>query len=312
MGNAKVVSVSRRTDIPAFYSEWFMNGIRRGYVDSINPFNRKYVSRISLKSNDVICFVFWTKNPKPFIKCLDELDNLGYKYYFQFTLNPYSFDVERNVPNKSKEVINTFKELSNKIGKEKVIWRYDPILINSKYTKEYHYKYFEELAIKLKDYTNKIIISFIDLYKKTKRNTKDLFIEEFDDNTINEIASRLSLIANKYGLELSTCSEQIDLDTYGIKHGKCIDDLLISEIIKDKEFSLKKDKHQRKKCGCCESIDLGANNTCKHFCSYCYANNNEKMVLNNINNHNPKSTLLCGKLQGDEVIHWRNGLLLDK
>ncbi len=307
MNNPKIISVSRRTDIPAFYSEWFINGIERGYVDSINPFNKRYVSRVSLKPSDVICFVFWTKNPKPLMKYLDELDKLGYKYYFQFTLNPYNEDIEKNVPNKSKNVIKTFVELSKKIGREKVIWRYDPILLNDKYTMKYHFKYFEELVKVLKEYTNKVIISFIDLYKKTERNVKGLNIQELSNDTMLEIAERFSLIACRNGLEINTCSESIDLNQFGIKHGKCIDDVLIHKILGDSSFKLNKDKGQRKECGCVESVDIGANNTCKHFCAYCYANTSQKVVEKNSQHHYPNSSLLCGELKGDEEIHFRNG-----
>jgi len=278
-----------------------------GYVESINPFNRKYVSRVSLKPEDVTCFVFWSKNPEPLIEHLDELDELGYKYYFQFTLNAYGHDIEKNVPNKSKELINTFKVLSKKIGKEKVIWRYDPILLNNKYTKEYHYQYFEELAKLLKDDTNKVIISFIDLYQKTERNSKGLSIRELDETIMFELAKKLSHIAKENGLEINTCSEKINFDQLGIKHGKCIDNDLIHQIIGSSQFKLDKDKGQRKECGCVESIDIGANNTCRHFCLYCYANTSSKVVEKNSKEHNSESSLLCGELKGDESINWRNG-----
>ncbi|QVK18606.1 DUF1848 domain-containing protein [Mycoplasmatota bacterium] len=308
MTGDKVISVSRRTDIPAFYTDWFINGIKRGYVDSINPFNRKYVSRVSLLPEDVTCFVFWTKNPKPIFKFLPTLDRLGYKYYFQYTLTSYSNDIEKLVPNKSNDLINTFKMLSDLIGKDKVIWRYDPIILTEKYNKEYHYKYFEEIMKRLKDCTNRVVISFVDLYNKTEINTRHLNIKNWTPSLMREVGYELAKISKRYNLEIQTCSEEVDLSEFGIEHGKCIDDRIISKITNKKITKLNKDKGQRKACGCVESIDIGSNNTCKHLCFYCYANISEKTVLNNVLKHNPNSALLVGELVGDETIHWRNGI----
>ncbi len=138
-----ILSASRRTDIPAFYSEWFFNRIKEGYLLVRNPMNIHQVNRINLSPQLVDCIVFWTKNPKPMLKRLDELKN--YKYYFQFTLNSYDKTIEPNVPLK-KDLIETFIKMSNLVGKEKLIWRYDPILLTNVFTKEYHYKWFEKLA----------------------------------------------------------------------------------------------------------------------------------------------------------------------
>lgn len=301
--NEKVISVSRRTDIPAFYGQWFMNALKRGYVDSYNPFNRKYVSRVSLNKDDVICFVFWSKNPKPFIKYLDELDQLGFTYYFQFTITPYDNDIETCIPSKT-ELINTFIELSLKIGKDKVIWRYDPIIITDKYDVNYHKKQFEFFASKLAKYTNKVVISFVDFYKKTINKNKNLIYIDLDMQL--ELGKIIANIALKYNLEVASCGETIDLSVYGIKHNKCIDDELINAIT-SKDVNLKKDKGQRKECNCVESIDIGSSRSCKHFCTYCYANTSEKQVKKNIKLHDPASTLLIGKLKGDEMIYYRNG-----
>ncbi len=294
-----IISVSRRTDIPAFYSEWFFNRIKAGFVDVINPFNTKQANRISLKKEDVDCIVFWTKNPKPLMARLDELD--GYNYYFQYTINSYGPDMEPNVPSKSKELIDTFIELSKRIGKEKVIWRYDPIILTNKYSKEWHVKYFEYIAEKLHDYTRKCVISFVDLYAKTKRNTKELGISEMTVDDMNYIAKEFSIIAKKYNLELATCCEKIDLEKYDIKHNSCIDGKLIEElfgIIMDD----KKDG-QREACGCLKCNDIGAYNTCKHQCKYCYATYNNEMVIENEKLHNPNSSLLIGELTDDIKVY---------
>jgi len=295
-----IISASRRTDIPAFYSDWFLKRIEEGYLYVINPMNRKQVSKIILNPEAVDCFVFWTKDAQPIMDKLDKLDTLGYKYYFQFTLTAYQSDVEPGLRNKN-EIIETLKELSIKIGKEKVIWRYDPIFLNSKYTKEYHYAWFKALCQRMHGYTEKCVISFLDLYRKTSRNTKQLLIQEMKNEDMIEIANELSKIAMQYNILVETCSEEIDLSQYGVSHGKCIDDKLIEKIIGNK-INVKKDDTQRDICGCVKSIDVGSYNTCKHYCTYCYANYNYAQVEQNCRNYDVNSPSLVGKLLGDEKI----------
>ena len=294
-----IISVSRRTDIPAFYSEWFFNRIKEGYVDVLNPFNSKQANRISLKKDDVDCFVFWTKNPKPMLSRLNELD--GFNYYFQFTINSYGNDLEPNVPSKSKEIINTFIELSTKIGKEKVIWRYDPIILTDKYNIDWHVKYFEALANRLSGYTNKCVISFVDLYAKTERNTKAFNLSEITINDMDYIAMKFSEIAKRYNIKLATCCEAIDLEKYNIIHNSCIDGELIEELFNIK-VNNKKD-NQRKQCGCIKCHDIGAYNTCLHQCKYCYATYNYDYIMKNIKSHNTKSSLLIGEINDDIKIY---------
>ncbi|GLC30559.1 DUF1848 domain-containing protein [Clostridium omnivorum] len=293
-----IVSVSRRTDIPAFYSEWFFNRLKEGFVYVVNPFNTKQISKIELTAKTVDCFVFWTKDAEHMLRRLDELKD--FKYYFQFTITSYRNDVEKDTRAK-KDIINTFKELSNKIGKEKVIWRYDPILLNESYTKEYHYEWFEKFCSQLEGYTEKCVISFLDLYKKTERNIKELNIEPISDVDMFQIAEVFSKISSKYIIELETCSEGIDLFKYGIKKGKCIDDKLIAKIM-NADIDVGKDDTQREVCGCVKSVDIGQYDTCKHHCLYCYANFNYKLVEENCLKHNPKSPLLVGSIKGDEKI----------
>ncbi|BDU82897.1 DUF1848 domain-containing protein [Clostridium perfringens] len=297
-----IISVSRRTDIPAFYSEWFFNRLKEGFVYVVNPMNLKQVSKIELTPETVDCFVFWTKNAKPMLNRLDELKD--YNYYFQYTITGYQSDVEKGVLNK-KEVINTFKELSKKIGKEKVILRYDPIFFSAKYSIEYHCEAFERLCAQLDGYTERCVISFIDLYKKTERNTKILDIIPMTMECIKEISKRFALIASKHNMSIETCSEAYDLSQYGIKKGKCIDDDIISDII-GYELNVKKDDTQRDVCGCVKSIDIGQYNTCKHHCLYCYANFNYNQVQSNSKMHDKNYPLLSGKVREDAKITVRN------
>lgn len=298
-----IISVSRRTDIPAFYSEWFFNRLKAGYVDVINPFNSKQANRISLTKKDVDCFVFWTKNPISFLSRLDELND--YNYYFQFTLNSYGTDLEPNVPSKSNVLIDAFIKLSKAIGKEKVIWRYDPVILTNKYTREWHVKYFEKIAKKLSGHTEKCVFSFVDIYIKTKRNTKDLGMKEITKDDMIYIAFEFSKIAKKYNIELSTCCEEIDLHKYDIKHNSCVDGVLI-----EKMFGLKLNEKldkQRKMCGCLKCVDIGAYNTCLHGCKYCYASYNNDVVTKNLELHNPYSSTLIGELKKDVKIYEKKG-----
>lgn len=297
-----IVSVSRRTDIPAFYSEWFFYRLKEGFVYVINPFNTKQVSKVELTPKTVDCFVFWTKDAEPMLKRLDELKE--FKYYVQFTITAYRSDVEKGTRSK-KDIIDTFKNLSKQIGKEKVIWRYDPILLNEYYTKEYHYKWFDKFCSELSGFTEKCVISFLDLYKKTERNTKELNINSMDEADMCEIAARFGEISLKYNIQIETCSEGIDLSTYGIQKGKCIDDKLVSRIM-NTDIDVNKDDTQREVCGCVKSIDIGQYNTCRHHCVYCYANFNNKLVEDNYLKHDPKSPLLVGDIKGDERITIRD------
>ncbi|WP_124097998.1 DUF1848 domain-containing protein [Ruminococcus sp. Marseille-P6503] len=294
-----IISASRRTDIPAFYSEWFFNRIKAGDVLVRNPMNTHQISRIKLTPDVVDCIVFWTKNPKPMLERLDELKD--YNYYFQFTLNSYAKDIEPSVPSKDKELIQTFKSLSDKIGKERVIWRYDPIIVNEKYTAEYHFKYFEKLAEILDGKFGKCVISFVDYYKKNATNFKNNNISELSFESIRQIAKAFSEIAKRKNFTINTCAEEIDLSEFGIEHGKCIDDKLIEKLAGG-WLSVSKDKNQRDECGCVESIDIGVYNTCLHECKYCYANYSKNTVLANFNKYDANSPLLCSFLGEDDKI----------
>lgn len=297
-----IISASRRTDIPAYYSEWFFNRIREGSVIVRNPMNFRQISKINLSPEVVDAIVFWTKNPAPMIDRLEELKS--YKYYFQFTLNPYGKDIEPNVPSKNESVINSFISLSEKIGKDKIIWRYDPILLNKKYTVDYHIKYFRLLASKLGKYTEKCTISFLDYYKSIEKNINASDIVSPSAKQQIDIVSDFSEIAKKYGIIIDTCAENSDFDKYNIKHAHCIDKEKIEKICGYK-LKLNKDKNQREACGCMESIDIGMYNTCRNYCIYCYANHSRIKVNQNYSSHNPLSPLLCGNIEKDDVIKER-------
>lgn len=294
-----ILSVSRRTDIPNYYSDWFINRIKEGFLYVRNPMNAHQVGRIDLSPDVVDCIVFWTKNPANMIDKLEYLQN--YVYYFQFTLTGYGKDIEPNLPNKREELIPTFKRLSEKVGKEKVIWRYDPILISKRYTMDYHLKAFEEIASNLADYTERVVISFVDLYSKTQRNTKEIDIKQMTNEEMIRLTGKMAQIASKYNLIIETCAEQINLQEVGIRHGSCVDKKLIERILGCK-LVIEKDKNQRGECGCFESVDVGSYNTCLNGCKYCYANFNDSKVKDNVKLYNQDSALLCGKITSDDRI----------
>jgi len=293
-----IISASRRTDIPAFYSKWLIQRIKEGYLLSVNPMNRKQVSKISLDPSLVDCIVFWTKNPAPLIKNLTHLKN--YQYYFQYTITPYTSLIEKNVPT-VEQSISTFKRLAEIIGSEKIIWRYDPIFISDKFDISFHSTKFNQIAAQLKGYTNKCIISFIDLYKKCERNMSGIQFSAPNKEQILMIASMISNIAKSNNIIVETCAEEIDLSIFEINHGKCIDDILISKILGCDE-SIEKDRNQREECGCVSSIDIGTYNSCPHHCLYCYANYKIEEAKLNYKKHDYMSEILNGKLVGDEKI----------
>jgi len=293
-----ILSVSRRTDIPAFYSEWFYNRLKEGFVFVRNPMNIHQVSKVALSPEVIDCIVFWSKNPRPMMNRLGELK--GYMYYFQYTINSYDQGLEVDVPRK-EGIINTFKELSDKIGPKRVIWRYDPILLTEKMDTDYHLKYFEEIAKRLKGYTDTCVISFVDLYKKTQSNLKDTQAREPSQHEMVELARGMCQIARGYGMMVQTCAEAIELESVGIKHGKCVDSVLIEDLLGMK-LVVGKDPNQRKECGCVQSIDIGEYNTCAHGCKYCYANFKDSMVARNRMAHDPESPLLIGHLGVEDKV----------
>ncbi len=291
-----IISASRRTDIPAYYSDWFYNRIKEGFVLVRNPMSFHRVSRVKLTPYVVDGIVFWTKNPVPMLERLDEIK--GYMYYFQFTVTPYGKDIEPGVP-ANDETVSAFKRLSERIGAERVIWRFDPILLNAKYTADYHTRAFEETARELHRHTKKVIISFIDTdYKNVKSNLNALQLTGFTLETQTVLASRLAGIARGYGLAIETCAEKTDLREYGIGRARCIDYRLFEKLLSC-ELEIKKDGNQRIECGCASSIDIGTYNTCLNGCRYCYANYSPASVAANRARHNPLSPLLSGEI-GDE------------
>lgn len=293
-----IISASRRTDIPAFFHEWFYKRIKEGFVYVRNPMNIHQVSQIDITPNIVDCIVFWTKNPSQFMNNLSLLD--GYVYYFQYTITGYGKALEPNVP-PVENSIEYFQTLSQKIGRNKVVWRYDPIIITNEYSYSYHINRFENIANKLKGYTNKCVISFVDNYKKTLKNMSHIKQDVYLPENLLKLSRDLYNIGQKHNITIASCAEEIDLSGIGIPHGKCIDDKLIEEI-SGSTLDIGKDKNQRDECGCIASIDIGSYNTCPHGCVYCYANYDMNVVRRNYAAHDKLSNLLIGETKPDDKI----------
>ena len=314
-----IISASRSTDIPAFHSDWLINRLKTGYVCWNNPFNRQSPQYISFR--EARLFVFWTKNPKPLLQHLSYLDKLGLNYYFQYTLNNYENEgFEPNVPPLADR-IGTFIHLSEMIGKEKVIWRFDPLLLTDQLTVGELLTRIWEFGNQLVSHTDKLVFSFADIlsYQKVRSNLiretscyneSTIHLAEFTPDQKIEFALGISEFQQEWlkinpGFRITTCAEDIDLEKYGISHNKCIDDELIEKLFPEdqklmdllgvkpkeqlffgEEVLVKKpnlkDKGQRKACGCIISKDIGSYNTCNHLCVYCYANTSPEVVRKNL------------------------------
>ena len=292
-----ILMASGRTDIVAFYSKWFMKRINAGFVDVRNPFNPKLVSRINF--NDVDLIMLCTKNPIPILK---DLPKINKPIYFHITLTPYKKDIEPNIPPKG-HIIEAIKKVSDIIGVENVVIRYDPILINNIYTVEYHKKAFENMCKLLDGYVKKIIVSFIDDYKNVRKNIRYLKIKPFTENDYKEIGNSFSNSAKNHNMTVQTCFEDRKLTEYGFIEGDCLSKELAFMMTGKmfKEQTVRKEK----KCHCVAMVDIGAYNSCKHFCKYCYANYDEEKVNNNFSNHDHNSSLLIGHLEKDDIIKER-------
>lgn len=295
-----ILSASRRTDIPAFYSDWILNRLREGYVLVPNPRNPSRFSRVQLNPQTVDCIVFWTKNPKEMITKLDTISALGYDFYIQFTLTPYGSDLEEYLPDK-KELIETFRKLGTMLGSKRVIWRYDPVILTDRMDVPYHLECFEKMAGLLAGSTNRCIFSFLDFYARLKSPLQNLGILPIQEEDMCRIGEGFSWIAQKYGMQLSTCCESVDLGQFGVTHASCIDGDLIEELT-GCSLRKKKDNGQRPGCGCMESVDIGSYDSCANGCKYCYGVFSRERAQRNKESHDPNAPVLFGSVPEDVII----------
>jgi len=298
-----IISASRRTDIPAFYGKWFGKRLEQGYVLVRNPMNRRQVSRIELAPDQVDCIVFWTKNPEPFFPMLPVLDALGYRYCFFYTLTPYGADIEPTVPGRDTAMA-TFLRLSDRLGPERVIWRYDPVLISSSYSIADHVHHFSELASALAGATTRCIISFVRFYRKCLSALSNAGAREPETEEMLRLLGEFQAIAQHRHLTLSGCCLPEAVKAVLPSRRGCIDQILVEELT-GRLWNEGKDANQRPDCRCMPSIDIGQYDSCPHLCRYCYANNSPAAVQKNYTSHAAESPLLYGTLQGDETITLR-------
>ena len=294
-----ILNTGNRTDIPAFYSQWFMIRIHEGYVLSRNPYNEDLVLRYQLSPDVVDLIQFCTKNPTPLLPYIDGLKR-SYRMYFMVTITPYGTEIEPHVSNKNR-IIDATKSLSKKLGKENVIWRYDPIFINDKYTLHFHIHIFEEMCKKLSGYVDACIFSYIDLYKKTEKNFPE--VREVTREEKEVLAQSFSAIASRYAIKLRTCLENdAFLNKYNIDTSGCATKDKL-EAATNLHFNIpKSDMMARTGCQCLLGNDIGAYNTCFHECRYCYANYDNKLVEKNMKLHDPSSPLLIGHVKPTDII----------
>lgn len=292
-----ILFASGRTDIPAFYSNWFINRVKAGFVDVRNPFNQNLVSRINFSDVDLI--MFCSKNPLPMI---DKLKMLKVPVLFHVTITPYSKDVEPNIPDK-RLIIEGVKKLSLVLGIDNVVLRYDPIFLSDKYNVDYHIRAFDKLCKNLNGYVNKIIVSFMDEYKNVRINKDILKYRTFTREDYKKIGEAFSKSAMDNGMIVQTCFEDNDLTEYGFVKGECLSHEL-AYILTGKKFK-SSNVRKEKKCECVQMVDIGDYNSCMHMCKYCYANYDEKAVSSNFKMHDDNSSLLIGSVQSDDVIKVR-------
>jgi hypothetical protein len=292
-----IVSASRRTDIPAWYGDWFMNRIRAGVVLVRNPMNPRQVRRVSLRPEHVDGIVFWTKNPSPFLRHLNELDALDVPYYFQVTLTPYGPLLEPGLPPK-EELVQAFLRLSSRLGSERVLWRYDPIVLCDGVDEAYHRAEFGRLASLLCSATTRCTISFMHPYRSVRTRLKHIGVREPDRRLKKTLAEDLAATASSLGIRVVSCADR-ELESCSRVHaGKCVDDTLLTRIGGNTVRAVE-DPYQREACRCVRSVDIGEYDTCPHACLYCYGWRSVALVRKKLALHNPNGKLLIGEL-GDE------------
>jgi hypothetical protein len=294
-----IVSASRRTDIPAFYSTWFMNRVRAGFCLVANPFRPSQVRRVSLRPEDVEAIVFWSKNPEPMIAHLGELESRGFGFIFQFTLNGYPVSLEPKVGPMEKR-LETFRTLSRRLGSGRVVWRYDPIILSDGIDPAYHRDRFARLAASLEGFTDRVSVSVVDPYRKTIHNMSRpenpelrLHWAEMEGEEMDRLLGRLAAIAREHRIRTFSCAEPRDLSHLGIQPGRCVDGELLASLF-GIEATVTKDPGQREHCGCAVSRDIGATDTCAHGCPYCYATRRASVAEERMRSHDPDAPALAG------------------
>ncbi len=284
-----IINTGNRTDIPAFYSQWFFNRVKAGYVLARNPYAPRQVTRYRLDPQLVDCLCFCTKDPRPMLNRLEEIRDFHQLWFV--TITPYGREIEPHVPEKS-QVMESFKALSEIVGKHSVVWRYDPIFISPRYSVEFHCETVARMAAELHEYTDTCIISFLDQYAKTKRNFPEG--REVSKGQQEILCQSFAKTGQRLGLEIKTCCEGNQWEKYGIDTSGCMPKAVVEKAIGMPLDMMGNLPRARKECQCLLGNDIGAYNTCGHGCLYCYANYDKKTVARNSKRHDPMSPFLIG------------------
>lgn len=291
-----IINTGNRTDIPAFYSEWFINRLNEGYVMVRSPYAKNIIYHYELNPNQIDGIIFCTKNPKPMLKYMNELAN--YRQYWMVSITPYGHEIETNVPNKN-QVIRDFISLSKIVGKNCIAWRYDPIILYGKYTIDYHLNIFSQMLERLAPYTNVCIISFVDLYEKTKRNFPQIKeVSIYQQITLIEEMVKMAKCKN---VEIKVCAESLDFSEYGINQEGCVTKEVLQKAW-DIELLDESKTRARKICECLLENDIGAYDTCLHGCKYCYATSSFQKAIQNKKRHIETSPLLIGEINLEDKV----------
>ena len=292
-----IINTGGRTDTVQYYTEWLLHRFSEGYVLSRNPLFPNKVTRYELTPDKVDCVVFCSKNYKPILPRLHEITD-NFNTYFHYTISAYGKDIEPGVPS-IEDSMQTLIELSKLVGKQRIAWRYDPVLITEKYTISYHMEIFEKMAKTLAPYIDRCIFSFVEMYKKLEKNMPEIILLSEEDK--NALANGFGAIANKYCISIQTCGTNGDFTRYGIHASGC----MTLDILGESNGILFKDlKHKgvRQGCHCIETRDIGAYDTCLNGCKYCYANTNPQKAQENYRLHDPASPLLLGHLKETDIV----------
>lgn len=292
-----ILNISGRTDLVAFYTPWLMNRFKEGYVYSRNPMYPEVVMKYDLSPSKIDAIVFCSKNYKPILKYIDEI-NSKYNIICHYTITAYDNDVEKNVPS-IDESIETLIKLSNKIGKDKIIWRFDPVLKTKKYTIDYLIEKFDYMASILHNYVSRVLFSYVEMYKKLETNMSEII--PFTNDEKIKIAYEFGKIAKKYNLYIQTCACKEDYSQFGIHKSGCVTKEILEICTKKRYKNIPLGK-TRENCNCVSMRDIGAYETCPHGCKYCYANKNHEQAYKNFKSHNPNSPILFGNISSRDII----------
>ncbi len=292
-----IINTGARTDTVQYYTKWLLKRFEEGFVYSRNPMFQNKVSRYELRSDIVDCVIFCSKNYEPILNHITKITD-KFNTYFQYTITAYGKDIEPNVPSKDKS-IETLIKLSETVGKQRVAWRYDPILLTEKYTKELHYQIFDYMAHRISPYIDRCIFSFVEMYKKLKTNMPEIILLTEQDK--NEIAKNIGAIAKKYNMIIQTCATGQNYENFGILNSGCITSDILGKA-NNIAFKNLKAKGARAECRCIENRNIGDYDTCPNGCKYCYANQSREKALKNFKKHNPDFDMISGNIKQTDQI----------